>query len=74
VHVIGGILWVSQPYGGARVNYCGDPANGLPRAALAMPLDSQFPTADARYFYYLRGLDHPRAEQLVRARIDPRCR
>ncbi|MDA8209055.1 MAG: hypothetical protein M0Z92_08675, partial [Actinomycetota bacterium] len=33
--IVAGVLWVSQQAGGAKSNFCGDPATGMPWATLS---------------------------------------
>jgi hypothetical protein len=72
--VFDGILWVTQSgVGGARFNYCADPATGRRRAPLprAVQRADYFVTADANNIYYVTGR---RTQTLMAAPIDPRCR
>lgn len=70
--VIDGILWVTQPGGGAAWNYCANPLSGRPRLVLPGPeRRGAFVTADAHRLYYLAG---PYDRTLMSATIPSGCR
>ncbi len=72
--LIAGVLWVTQTDGGAQRNYCGDPVSGQRRAALRLPPQASLLTIDSTSIYYITGASSPVRAELVRARINPRCR
>ncbi len=39
--IAGGLLWITQPVGGAARNYCADPSDGLPLAPIGLPQPDQ---------------------------------
>jgi hypothetical protein len=75
--VISGILWITHVGDGKRLNYCGDPATGRPRAPLSLPAGARLLTADSGSIYYSRSIHIPDQSaprfDVVRAPIDPRC-
>ena len=72
--LIAGVLWVTQPFGGARSNYCGDPVSGQRRATLGLPAQASLLTVDPTSIYYITGASSPVRAELVRGPINPRCR
>lgn len=72
--LIAGVLYITQPAGGARRNYCADPATGRALAPLPVSQDGELLAADNSSIYYVpQGWNLTRAE-LARAPMDPRCR
>jgi len=56
--IAGGRLWVTDPAGGARRNYCADPATGRPLAPLRLPdpaLDEILAIGPAAVYYATPG-------------------
>jgi len=72
--LIAGVLWVTQPLGGARRNYCGDPVSGQRRATLELPPQGSLLAVDPTSIYYITGASSPVRAELVRAPLNPRCR
>jgi hypothetical protein len=75
-----GLVWLTQPAGGPKLNYCGDPANGRMLAAIPLPRTQPDPAVvlavGSRYVYFgdwtLQG-SHV-VEELKRAPIPAACR
>jgi hypothetical protein len=72
--LIAGVLWVTQPAGGAQRNYCGDPSTARARAPLPLGQEGQLLAADDSSIYYIPDASNPTRAELRRAPIDPRCR
>jgi len=75
-----GLVWLTQPDGGAQRNYCGDPATGRMLAAIPLPRTQPGPAqvlaARSGYVYYAYWTSHGSqvAEEVNREPIPAACR